>query len=223
MFLLVTLAGVAAVVGSTKASEVLLVTEQATVTAGETLYVEVFAQAAAPVNAVSVVVTFPSTVEIIGVDKGESVITLWTQEPTVDAAKRTILLEGGTYNKGFIGKHKIATIRARAGAVGAGNFTVQNALFVAGDGRGTTLPSDVSRAVLATSVGTGAPTATQSAVFTATTVAVSDLDGDGRVSLADITLFMSDWAAGGRQYDMNDDGQSTFKDFSILLTHFFAS
>jgi len=50
---------------------------------------------------------------------------------------------------------------------------------------------------------------------------LTDLDGDGKVSLSDISAFMSAWASKSDNFDFNGDGRMTFRDFSIILASFF--
>jgi hypothetical protein len=50
---------------------------------------------------------------------------------------------------------------------------------------------------------------------------VTDLDGDGEVSLKDISAFMAAWLTRASTFDFNGDGRMTFKDFSILLSDSF--
>ena len=50
---------------------------------------------------------------------------------------------------------------------------------------------------------------------------LTDLDGDGKVSLRDISAFMSAWASKSENFDFNRDGRMTFSDFSIILASFF--
>jgi hypothetical protein len=50
---------------------------------------------------------------------------------------------------------------------------------------------------------------------------LTDTNGDGKVDVSDITLFMSAWLTQNRVYDFNKDGRMTFRDFSILLADAF--
>ena len=50
---------------------------------------------------------------------------------------------------------------------------------------------------------------------------ITDIDGDGKVSLKDISAFMAAWANKDVSYDFNGDGKMTFRDFSIILADFF--
>ena len=50
---------------------------------------------------------------------------------------------------------------------------------------------------------------------------LSDIDGDGNVTLKDISAFMAAWHTKEKIYDFNGDGRMTFRDFSIILANFF--
>ena len=51
---------------------------------------------------------------------------------------------------------------------------------------------------------------------------LSDIDGDGEVSLRDISTFMSAWTDKSKLYDFNGDGRMSFRDFSIILADYFS-
>jgi hypothetical protein len=50
---------------------------------------------------------------------------------------------------------------------------------------------------------------------------VTDIDGDGTVSLSDVARFLSAWRVKDAVYDFNGDGQMTFRDFGIILSDSF--
>jgi hypothetical protein len=159
------------------------------VRAGEQFSIDVYVTAHVPVNAVDLTLDFPKEqISIVGIDKGQSVITLWTEEPSVKG--NSVVMRGGTFRKGFIGNHLIATINARATQTGVAEFSVgtESAVGVKGD---------------------------------VAILLVTDIDGDGVVSLVDISRFMGAWSTGGTVYDFNGDGAMTFRDFGIILSDSF--
>ncbi|MFN3692823.1 MAG: hypothetical protein ACK4SL_01830 [Candidatus Paceibacteria bacterium] len=217
-FLLVLVVSVASVVGSSK-STIVLETKQKQHLTNETFAIDVYAVANTPVNAVSLSIAYPEDkIEILGIDRGESVITLWTSDPRVENG--AVILEGGTYRKGFVGKHLIATINAKARATGEVVITTKEANLLAGDGRGTKIDAkvgedSVARVQIAESNGT--------LEGEAVVLLVSDVNADGKVTLEDISIFMVEWFKQNNRYDFNNDGLMTFKDFSILLANYFRS
>ncbi len=212
--------GVASVVGSERTS-ILIESSVETVAENDLFSIRVYAVATTPVNAVSLSIATPSEfVEVMGVDRGESVITLWTSEPKVEGG--VVTLEGGTYRRGFVGKHLIATINLKAKKSGQATIVATDANLLAGDGRGTVVATDISKAKRSLAIGTK-PADGEQVTFDAAVVIVTDLDGDGAVSLSDISTFMGEWIRQNNRYDFNNDGVMTFKDFSILLANYFKS
>lgn len=191
-----------------------------TLSAGERFSIDVYAYAHVPVNAVDITVTFsPEAVEIVGVDTGRSVITLWTEDPAVKG--NTIVMRGGTYQRGFRGEHLIGTVTAVAKQSGQAEFFINNLTLLAGDGRGTPVltgtPEQSRAQVLVLAPG-------EDAANLKATIAleiVTDIDGDGKVSLGDISAFLAAWHGRTKVYDFNNDGRMTFRDFAIILADSF--
>lgn len=188
-----------------------------TVASGETFTVIVSAVAHTAVNAVDIELTFPETqAEILGIDTGNSVITLWTEEPYAEDG--IVHLRGGTFRRGFIGEHEIARIRARATESGSAVVSVDGGQFIAGDGSGTIVnlsENDEQEARIYITNEDG------SLVGEVTVQIVTDIDGDGAVSMADIQAFMAAWNNKSKVYDFNNDGKMSFRDFAILLADSF--
>lgn len=198
------------------------------VRAGETFEIAVFVSAHVPVNAVDITLEFPKNqISIISIDKGESVLTLWTQEPKVENNK--VYLTGGTFRRGFVGDHRIATIYAKATQSGIAKFNVGTVSLLAGDGSGTKVTvtkndKDSKTLFITKNDGTQVPSSENTAVGvkgTASVVLVTDIDGDGQVTLIDISRFMSAWNDKSVKYDFNGDGAMSFKDFGIILADSF--
>lgn len=200
---------------------------KANVRAGETLELDVYVTAHKPVNAVDISVAVPTAqLEVMGIDVGESVITLWTEDPYTEDG--TVFLRGGTFRKGFLGRHLIATINARAKETGLAYVTVTDSLLLAGDGDATEItaaanPSEEVKLYIAQEDGTFLSGDEAGGTFEASAEVkiVSDIDGDGNVTLQDISQFMAGWRSQTTIYDFNNDGRMTFTDFAIILAHSF--
>lgn len=198
-----------------------------TVKAGDTFQIKVYVSASVPVNAVDIRLAFPSDqIQILGIDKGQSVITLWAQDPYVDT--NTVILQGGTFRRGFVGDHLIATINAKAIQTGLAKFSTDQVTLLAGDGSGSKVQVAQSNADSATfyiANADGTPAASQNNPIgvqgAASVVIITDIDGDGKVTLADVSKFMAGWFSGGTIYDFNHDGHMTFADFAIILADSF--
>ncbi len=217
LFVIAAIVGIATVIGSEQSS-IEIVVDQKKVAQGDPFSIAVYAVATTPVNAVSLEILVPSqSIEVLGIDRGESVITLWTSDPRVEGD--SVLLEGGTYRKGFVGRHLIATIQARAKETGETTILTKQANLLAGDGRGTTVSTNITRSGAQDLVVYEAtPQELRGEVALAVVV---DTDGDGVVTITDVTNFMMEWTKQNNRYDFNNDGTMSFKDFSILLANLF--
>tara|TARA_B100000745_G_scaffold152944_1_gene100101 strand:+ start:288 stop:1061 length:774 start_codon:yes stop_codon:yes gene_type:complete len=198
------------------------------VRAGEMFEIDVYVSVHAPVNAVDIELTFPpEQVQVTGIDTGESVITLWAEDPYVE--QNTVVLRGGTFRKGFLGRHLIATINARAKETGVAYFEVTNSTFLSGDGSGSEVAiseNGEEKAQLYITNADGAITLSGSDDSTGVEAAVAirivtDIDGDGDVSLQDISRFMAAWNSKAEVFDFSGDGKMTFRDFAIILAQSF--
>jgi archaellum component FlaF (FlaF/FlaG flagellin family) len=208
----------AALITSTEASYIKLKANKSVLQAGEQFSVDVYAYAHVPVNAVDVTIKFDEdAVTVRSVDKGQSVLTIWTQEPVVKNGE--LILRGGTYRKGFIGEHKIATIELEAKQSGESEFIAENVMLLAGDGKGT--PVTVAEAT-DSSLSLYIVDQNEDPANIAVNVILdikTDIDGDGKVGIKDISAFMGVWSGSttNKIYDFNNDGKMSFKDFSIIL------
>jgi hypothetical protein len=208
--------GLAAVV-TQDASYITIETQPSTVEEGEVFMIEVKAYAHTPVNAVDITLSYPeSQMKVESIDKGTSVITLWPIEPYAKDGK--IHLRGGLILRGFLGEHTIARIRARATQSGLAYVDLDSASLIAGDGTGNEVKVEkVSESKTKITV-VNAEGSLRSSVSVAI---VTDLDGDGKVDLTDISNFMSAWFTRAKVFDFNGDGRMTIRDFSILLSDSF--
>lgn len=200
-------------------SYITISTDAQTITRDQSFYIDVSVTTHVAVNAVDLVISYPSDKMIIdSIDTGISVITLW--ESTPYAQNGNIYLRGGTYRKGFIGAHPIARIRAHATEAGEARLLIKDSRLVAGDGSGNDVETVASQSfneakILIIGDESGVVSAKASISI------VTDTDGDGDVDLTDITLFMTAWFTGTSVFDFNGDGRMTFSDFSILLADSF--
>jgi hypothetical protein len=210
----------AAVATGGDVSYVRLETSDTVIEAGSRFTVDVYAYAHVPVNAVDITLRFDSeVVEVLEVDRGQSVLTIWTQDPIIEQDK--VILRGGTFRRGFIDEHKIASIDLQAKQTGQSSFKATDVVLLAGDGAGSpvsvaeSLDSNVSLYVYDEN------TTPESIGVDVNVKILSDLDGDGKVTLKDISVFMAAWHNKDKFYDFNGDGRMSFRDFSIILADFF--
>ena len=207
-----------AAVSTTEHSYISLVTSNTRVVKGEEVTIEVLVNAHVPVNAVDIVVDYPENeLTFKGIDTGESVITLWAEEPYARNSK--VYLRGGVFQKGFMGEYQIARIRLEPKTTGIVYVSHDSASLVAGDGKGTIVKTEkVDENTTRLYVNS-----TEEGVLKgeASFAIITDIDGNGGVDLSDISTFMAAWFSRGKTFDFNGDGRMTFRDFSILLADSF--
>lgn len=192
---------------------VILTTSATTVRVGDTFTVDVYAEVFEPVNAVSVNITYDDELlEVLSINRSQSVLTIWTEEPTVSDG--VVYLEGGTYRRGFVGKHKLTTLEVRVKQAGVAMFDTTKLQFFAGDGTGKTVPAGLTNTIQIVTREAG------------DFIDISDhkkIDINGVVTLREVSVFMADWRSNTTMHDFNNDGVMDFRDFSILLTHLIRS
>lgn len=213
----------ASVITSNDSSYLKLTPSKTMVMSGETFSIDVFAYAHVPVNALDVKIEFlPGSVEITGIDKGQSVLTIWTEEPKIE--KSTISFGGGTYRRGFIGEHLVATINVKALYSGKTEFTIKEANLLAGDGKGTPVTVSSKTEMIKQSFIIYDQNSDPGQISAELGLKINaDIDGDGKVNLRDISSFMAAWYSGSQVYDFNEDSKMNFIDFSIILAKSFFS
>lgn len=220
VFSLAILLGAAVVTSTKEASYVRLAASSSTVEAGDRFSIDVYAYAHVPVNAVDVTLRFdPAAVNVHAVDRGQSVLTIWTQDPVIENG--TVTLRGGTFRRGFVKEHKIATIDLSAKKTGQSEFSVSDVMLLAGDGAGTPVAVAKTQDTTLSLYVYDENTSPESIGVDVKIKVVSDIDGDGEVTLTDISAFMSAWHDKSTLYDFNNDGKMSFRDFSIILANFF--
>ena len=201
-------------------SYVFLSPDNRTIEVGELITLEVGVSAHTPINAVDIKVNFPADkVEVFSIDRGKSVLTLWTEEPIISS--NSVQFIGGTFRRGFIGKHTIASIKFRAKQSGQYEIGATDITFVAGDGTGNKVTVSANSANKTMLFNFDENTSDEEIRIAVAAGVVTDLNGDGKVTLEDISMFMAIWNNRSQVLDFNNDGRMTFKDFSIILADFF--
>jgi len=189
---------------------------------GDVYPVDIFVAAAEPVNAVELQLEIDNKqASVFGVDRGQSVITLWTEEPVI--TDNSVTLRGGTFQRGFLGKHLIATINLRAEAPGPHEFSIQDIRLIAGDGKGTEVDVSNNDASSFTVFHFDESTSADDMNIVTLDTITTDIDDDGVVTLRDMSVFVGAWSNQTAFYDFSGDGEMTFTDFSILLSDLFTN
>lgn len=193
---------------------------ESAVKVGQAYTVDIFVEATVPVNAIDLEIKFPSElVDITAINQKQSVITTWKDQPSI--GNGTVRLTGGTFKRGFLGEHFIVTLKVVPKRVGRAEFSVSYAELLAGDGTGQSVAINrqaaESRSFLYIYDDKTPIEEVKTALGVAETV---DINGDGKVTLQDISIFLSNWRSKESLYDFNNDGKMDLRDFSILLTRY---
>lgn len=209
----------AAGIVSTNSSYLTLKTSASILKEGQQFSIDVRIYAHEPVNAIDLAIAYPKDqVEITGIDAGESVITLWTKDPYIN--NNVAYFQGGTYRKGFKGDHFIARIDAIAKKSGLAKITAKNVKLLAGDGQGTEVEvsdTDGNQEIQISIANSAGEIVGDIRVIKI----ITDIDGDGQVTLKDVSVFMAAWRDQDVIFDFNSDGRMTFRDFGIILSDSF--
>jgi hypothetical protein len=93
----------------------------------------------APLNAVSGTLSFPANLlEVSGISKNQSMISLWVKDPSFSNTAGTIQFEGVVPNPGFIGTDgRILTVTFKVKAIGSAALNYSAGSILANDGDGT--------------------------------------------------------------------------------------
>lgn len=117
--------------------------------AGDLFTVNVYVNSAeSTMNAASGVVAFPQDkLEVLSLNRGGSIFSLWVQEPTFSNSIGTINFEGVVLNPGFTGSGgKIISINLKAIKSGPASLTFASGSILANDGQGTNILSSTGSA-----------------------------------------------------------------------------
>ncbi len=93
------------------------------------------------INAISGVITFPADkLEVTGLNKSGSIVSLWVQEPSYSNSSGTVNFEGIVLNPGYQGAGaRLLTITFRAKAAGNAEISFRSGSILANDGKGTNI------------------------------------------------------------------------------------
>ncbi len=93
------------------------------------------------INGVEGVIQFPTDkIEVVGIDKSRSIMSLWVQEPTFSNGDGVVHFSAIKLNPGFIGqKGNVINIIFRVKAAGVANVRFASGAILANDGKGSNL------------------------------------------------------------------------------------
>ena len=156
------------------------------------------------INAVEGKITFPSDkLEIAGISKENSIISLWAQEPVLSS--HSIVFSGGLPSPGFTGTAgKIITILFNVKSEGDAVIDIEDAQVLANDGFATNILSKI----IPTNI-----------TLLKSKTKIADINENGRVDLVDVSILLTNWGVPkDPRADLNEDDKVDTKDLSILLS-----
>lgn len=197
-----------------------------TLVVDETLVVQVVVEAATPVNVFKGLLTFdPARLVIERIDYNTSIADLWAERPWYSNGAGTLNFIGGTTKPGgFTGTDTLITVTFRARQPGDAKITFADVRILKHDGLG----SDANVATPIDSLFTvetvtpedmtvlNKPTTIESVVVLPEAIN-TDLNGDGKLSFTDQSIFMVHLASQNPRSDFNKNGSVGIDDLSIML------
>jgi hypothetical protein len=189
------------------ADEVCIVPEDSRfVEVGETVTLHLIARADEPINVIGATISVPEeTLAIRSIEYENSIIDLWTEEPTLTDAYEVIFSGGILREAGFVGEGQVLTLVTEPLMEGVATIDIHDTQMLAHDGTGRRVHCGANPITLSIR-----PNEQPS----------PDLNGDGVVNFIDFSilsarLFMPHDA----RYDLNGDGKISLADIGILIAN----
>lgn len=193
----------------------------------ETFVVRVMVHASTPVNVFKGEIRFdPTILAVDAIDYNTSIADLWAEKPWYENGAGTLNFIGGTTIRGgFLGSGALLTITFRAHAPGDAIVHMEEARILAHDGLGTdvVLKEPIDSIFSVDQATLGAQTVAEPESTTATIEVVeelpsTDLNHDGKQTIADVSIFMMGMLGEDPALDLNLDGEVNAKDLSIIMS-----
>ena len=198
-----------------------------TLKVGEQFQVRLIVESSVQVNAFEGDLSFNRAVlEVSGINYNTSIADLWVQEPWYSNGEGTIAFAGGTTKPGgFSGTGTLITVNFTTLKEGQGFIGITNARILQHDGLGTetTLQQPIDAIFTVENASTNNVDVLRKSDPESTWFAVlhekpkTDLNADGKQTIADISIFMMQMVSQNMQSDFNEDGKVTAADLSIIL------
>lgn len=159
---------------------------------------------------------------IDSIDYNTSIADLWAEEPWYNRGENIIHFAGGTTRRGgFIGEGTLITVHFRSIAEGSGTLAISNPQILLHDGLGTLAevgtPIDAIFTVENPLPNKITSQSTGSSIRVVEELPSTDLNGDGKQNIVDVSIFMLNIAGSDPRYDFNQDGKVNTIDLNILL------
>ncbi len=170
---------------------------------GATTSVTVMVQSSVPINVVGGSVVMPPEIAITSFSTNNSIVDLWTAEPQVGTVSQVDFSGGIIALGGFTGTGELFSFVIEARETGTAELLLEDPQILAHDGAGTSVfERSVPLTLVIREAGTPSPDLTNSNSVTIADLGILttrlftpydtryDLNGDGRVSTADLLVLM---------------------------------
>jgi hypothetical protein len=190
-----------------------------------TFTIEIVVKSSLPVNVFAGELTYdPEILEVDSIDYNTSIADLWAERPWYDNGEGTLNFGGGTTRPGgFIGTGSLITVTFKSLFAGDGILALRDPIILQHDGLGTEAEVEVPIDALFTIESEATSNNVIASDIAPATYRVldgppsKDLNGDGKQSLADLSIFTLHMTSGNLRSDFNVDGKVDTKDLSIIL------
>lgn len=192
----------------------------AVVSTENTVTVDLVVSTDTSVNAFGGTILFDETILAVEkIDYNTSIADLWAKAPWYEKGSGTISFGGGTTKPGgFIGQGILLTITFKAQLPGKASVSVEDIQILEHDGYGTPLTTDTEIDSILTIVPHTTSQEEKSIVIVRPETVTSDLNGDGNVSILDVSIMLGYLASGDIRGDFNGDNRVSLSDLSNLMS-----
>lgn len=200
--------------------------QQGTRSVGETFTVDIVVEASEPVNVFKGDLRFDHEILTVeSISYNTSIADLWAEEPWYSNGDGTLNFIGGTtQTNGFVGDGALLSITFSTDAVGKAAIRMREVRILRHDGfgRDALVAKPIDAIFTVESQELERQTVLQKSVSGPDVTVLpkpptTDLNGDGRQTIADVSIFMGHLVSQNMRSDFNMDGRVNTADMSIIL------
>lgn len=193
---------------------------------GESVTANVVVRSSEPVNVFTGEVRFdPHYFEIVDISYNTSIADLWATLPWYQNGEGTLTFAGGTTRVGgFVGEGALVTVTFRAKQIGYTKLHLNDVRILKHDGLGTDMAITTPIDTLFTiedarlekeTIATESPELTN--IMVSEKPPSTDINGDGKQTIADMSMFMQGMFRNDPRLDFNLDGRVDTNDLRIIM------
>lgn len=192
---------------------------------GDTFTMFLVVESKVPVNVFAGEILFDTNIlSVDSIEYNSSVADLWAERPWYDSGAGTLNFGGGTTKPGgFIGVDTLLTITFKTIHDGNGSVSLREPRILLHNGLGidAAVKAPIDAVLTVENKTIDANLIQRSSVGASYNVVhekpSADLNGDGRQSIADMSMLLIHLNSTDKRYDLNQDGEVGIADVSILL------